>query len=114
MSLSFLPVSQPTKEIGDEVLEVLQTVSMTRKVLSNDSFSALECFDLVTELEKAETILKRLWLKMMTEDLEGLLLSSIMKTMTHLKIDKIEPESDHESEENMEDSEVVKTEELAA
>jgi len=113
MSLSFLPVSQPSKELGDEVLEVLQIVSNNRIILGKHE--SCDCLhELVPEIEKAQSILKRLWIKIMTEDLEGLLLSNIMKKMTHLKIDETEPESDHESEENMEDSEVVKTEELAA
>ena len=112
MSLSFLPVSQPSKELGDEVLEVLQIVSNNRIILGQHE--SCDCLhELVPEIEKAQSILKRLWVKIMTEDLEGLILSNIMK-MTHVKIDEPEPESDHESEENMEDSEVVKTEELAA
>ena len=116
MSLSFLPFSQSSKEVGDDVLEVLQVVSTTRKVLVHESSlcANYNYINLASQLEKAETILKGLWLKVMTEDLEGLVLTSLVKMkLTDVKSEEPGPGSDHESEEETEDSEVVKTEDMA-
>ena len=108
MSLTFLPFSQSSKEYADDLLEILQTVCKTKRILLKSS----PPLELASELENAETILKGLWLKIMTEDLEELVVKNLVKMkMTHLKSEEIEPNSDNESEE---DSQVVETAGFAA
>lgn len=73
--MSLFPISQSSSEAASDILEVLRVVSLTRI----KSCGCDEKFD--DELDIAADKLKLLWLKIMTEHLEKMLVCKILNTV---------------------------------